>query len=148
MPLLSSSRAYIHFVIIEYPTVVLKPSLRHHPSAFIKASPSSPTSSTYQRRDRRRHSTSHLLRIFRRSSRPTQRHPHSTFRWQRTFSVSLCPPPLSLYFLLLPTLRFLPSGPPLPCSSRSVPFAVGTGASTSAPFQPQSSPASSFTFFT
>lgn len=87
---LSSSPAYIYRILLEYhPNVVFKPFLCRRPRSFAQSFTSTPSSSSYQRRDRRRHPTSHLLRILRWSSCSPQRHPYPALRWKRTFSLSL-----------------------------------------------------------
>jgi hypothetical protein len=145
---LSSSPAYIYLILIEHcPAILLKPLLCYRTPSFAKSSTSRPNSSSYQRGDRRRHTTSHLFCIFRWSSRSPQRHPYSTFRRKRTFSTHS----FSLTFATFPFFLFLQfSHPRTPgtgflilFSSRIVSFAVGTALVSAPPF---SSYPSRFTF--
>jgi len=116
-------RIYL-FVLLEYlPVVLLKPFLSYRPRSFTNSSTFPSSSSTYQRTDRRRHSTSHLFRIFRWSSCPPQRHAYPTLCWKRTFffpiPLRLCDFPFCLFFQLL-RLRALRTRLP------QCPFAVST----------------------
>ena len=105
MPSLSSSPAYIHLILLEYHSIVLlKPFLCYRTRFFHKSSASPPSSSSYQRRDRCRHPTSHVFCIVRWSSRSPQRHPHPTLRWKRTSAWShISSLRRSFYFFLQPS---------------------------------------------
>jgi hypothetical protein len=97
-------RIYL-FLLLEYlPVFLLRPFLSYRPRFFTNSSPFPSSSSTYQRTDRRRHSTSDLFRIFRWSSCPPQRHAYPTLRWKRTFFFSHSLSSLRLSFLPLFTI--------------------------------------------
>lgn len=142
MPSLSSSPAYIHIVLLEYhPTVLLKPYLCYRTRFFHKSSASPPSSSSYQRRDRCRHPTSHVFCIVRWSSRSPQRHPHPTLRWKRTSAWSHISSATFLPLLFTTPHVFADVLSSVPFFSRKIPFAVDTALVPA----PLSRP--SFTFF-
>lgn len=143
MPSLSFVPRIYLFLLLEYlPVVLLKPFLSYRPRFFTNSSTFPSSSSTYQRTDRRRHSTSDLFRIFRWSSCPPQRHAYPTLCWKRTFFFSHSPSSLRLSFLPLFTII------PPSCAADApppVPLRCQHSAGASPPFRSQPS---RFTFIT